>query len=241
MTENRHKRQTVSLEGVDSGDAPAIVSRDCDYGGHKQLRIRFGHVPIRDLLDIEFRPMLRQNAAIAHVLGLACMKASMSCRKLRPASTAVRCQSSRQSQASRSRRNAMGASTFDLSSVPGALPCPREAKHCGGRSGRLRPHGSRGRSAPGKTRRCQSRTPYCRIRSSRPAPRSSLRALGPARVSSDFIPPTARACWGASGWGGAPSPAMLVAVCDGGPSEGRRLQRLDARRLLVAHDEGAVA
>ncbi len=45
---------------------------------------------------------------------------------------------------------------------------------------------------------------------------------------------------GASGWG-APSPAMLVAVCDGGPSEGRRLQRLDARRLLVAHDEGAVA
>ena len=41
--------------------------------------------------------------------------------------------------------------------------------------------------------------------------------------------------------GGAPSPAMLVAVCDGGPSEGRRLQRLDARRLLVAHDEGAVA
>ncbi len=76
MTENRHKRQTVSLEGVDSGDAPAIVSRDCDYGGHKQLRIRFGHVPIRDLLDIEFRPMLRQNAAIAHVLGLACTKAS---------------------------------------------------------------------------------------------------------------------------------------------------------------------
>lgn len=145
MTENRHKRQTVSLEGVNSGDAPAIVSRDCDYGGYKQLRIRFGHVPIRDLLDIEFRPMLRQNVAIAHVLG-ACV-------------------------------------------------------HEGIRSGRLRPHGSRGRSAPGKTRRCQSRTPYCRIRSSRPAPRSSLRALGPARVSSDFIPPTARACWGASGWG----------------------------------------
>lgn len=145
MTENRHKRQTVSLEGVDSGDAPAIVSRDCDYGGYKQLRIRFGHVPIRDLLDIEFRPMLRQNVAIAHVLG-ACV-------------------------------------------------------HEGIRSRRLRPHGSRGRSAPGKTRRCQSRTPYCRIRSSRPAPRSSLRALGPAQVSSDFIPPTARACWGASGWG----------------------------------------
>ena len=120
MTENRHKRQTVSLEGVDSGDAPAIVSRDCDYGGHKQVRIRFGHVPIRDLLDIEFRPMLRQNVAIAHVLG-ACV-------------------------------------------------------HEGIRSRRLRPHGSRGRSAPGKTRRCQSRTPYCRIRSSRPAPRSSLRA-----------------------------------------------------------------
>lgn len=98
-----------------------------------------------------------------------------------------------------------------MSSVPGALPCPREAKHCGGRSGRLRPHGSRGRSAPGKTRRCQSRTPYCRIRSSRPAPRSSLRALGPARVSSDFIPPTARACWGAPGWG-APSPAMPTNV-----------------------------
>lgn len=91
MTENRHKRQTVSLEGADSGDAPAIVSRDCDYGGHKQLRIRFGHVPIRDLLDIEFRPMLRQNVAMAHVLGLACTKASMSCRKLRPSSTAVRC------------------------------------------------------------------------------------------------------------------------------------------------------
>lgn len=42
------------------------------------------------------------------------------------------------------------------------------------------------------------------------------------------------------GWG-APSPAMPVAACDGGPSEGRGLQRLDARRLLVAHDEGAVA
>ena len=72
---------------------------------------------------------------------------------------------------------------------PGALPCPREAKRCGGRSRRLRPRGSRG---------------------------------GRLRV------------------GGAPSPAMLVAVCDGGPSEGRRLQRLDARRLLVVHDEGAV-
>ena len=241
MTENRHKRQTVSLEGVDSGDAPVIVSRDCDYEGHKQLRIRFGHVPIRDLLDIEFRPMLRQNVAMAHVLGLACTKASMSCRKLRPSSTAVRCQSSRQSQAPRSRRNAVGASIFDLSSAPGALPCLRETKRCGGRSRRLRPHGSRGRSAPGKTRRYQSRTHYCRIRSSRPAPRSSLRALGPARVSSDFIPPTARACWGASRVGGAPSPAMPVAACDGGPSEGRGLQRLDARRLLVAHDEGAVA
>lgn len=128
MTENRHKRQTVSLEGVDSGDAPAIVSRDCDYGGHKQLRIRFGHVPIRDLLDIEFRPMLRQNVAMAHVLGLACAKASMSCRKLRPSSTAVRCQSSRQSRAPRSRRNAVGASTFDLSSVPPALFRVREKR-----------------------------------------------------------------------------------------------------------------
>lgn len=72
MTENRHKRQTVSLEGIDSGDAPVIVSRDCDYGGYNQLRIHFGHVPIRDLLDIEFRPILRQNVAIAHVLG-ACV------------------------------------------------------------------------------------------------------------------------------------------------------------------------
>ena len=46
---------------------------------------------------------------------------------------------------------------------------------------------------------------------------------------------------GAPPGGGAPSPAMSVAVCDGEPSEGRGLQRLDARRLLVAHDEGAVA
>lgn len=30
---------------------PAIESRDCDYGGHNQLRIRFGHVLIHDLLD----------------------------------------------------------------------------------------------------------------------------------------------------------------------------------------------
>ena len=103
-------------------------------------------------------------------------------------------------------------STFPAS--PGALPCPREAKRCGGRSRRLRPRGSRGGSASGKTRRCQSRTPYCRIRSSRPAPRSSLRALGPARVSSDFIPPTARACWGAPGWGSwrppCPSPPVMA-------------------------------
>lgn len=31
---------------------------------------------------------------------------------------------------------------------PGALPCPREAKRCGGRSRRLRPRGSRGGGAP---------------------------------------------------------------------------------------------
>lgn len=72
--------------------------------------------------------MLRQNVAMAHVLGLACAKASMSCRKLRPSSTAVRCQSSRQSRAPRSRRNAVGASTFDLSSVPPALFRVREKR-----------------------------------------------------------------------------------------------------------------
>ena len=33
---------------------------------------------------------------------------------------------------------------------PGALPCPREAKHCGGRSRRLRPRGSRGGVPLGK-------------------------------------------------------------------------------------------
>ena len=240
MTENRHKRQTVSLEGVDSGDAPVIVSRDCDYEGHKQLRIRFGHVPIRDLLDIEFRPMLRQNVAMAHVLGLACTKASMSCRKLRPSSTAVRCQSSRQSQAPRSRRNAVGASTSTCLAPPGALPCPRETKRCGGRSRRLRPHGSRGRSAPGKTRRCQSRTLIVGFAHRAPplgAPSARLALRGFRRTS--FHQRRERV--GAPlGWG-APSPAMPVAACDGGPSEGRGLQRLDARRLLVAHDEGAVA
>lgn len=217
MTENRHKRQTVSLEGVDSGDAPAIVSRDCDYGGHKQLRIRFGHVPIRDLLDIEFRPMLRQNVAIAHVLGGLRARRHL-CRAGMPW--------------------ARRPSTFPAS--PGALPCPREAKRCGGRSRRLRPHGSRGRSAPGKTRRCQSRTPYCRIRSSRPAPRSSLRVRLALRGFCRTSFHQRRERVGAPPGGGAPSPAMPVAACDGGPSEGRGLQRLDARRLLVVHDEGAV-
>ena len=88
--------------------------------------------------------MLRQNVAIAHVLGACVHEGIYVVQELRPASTAVRCQSSRQSQAPRSRRNAMGASTFDLSSVPGALLCPREAKRCGGRSRRLRPRESRG-------------------------------------------------------------------------------------------------
>lgn len=123
---------------------------------------------------------------------------------------------------------------------PGALPCPRETKRCGGRSRRLRPHGSRGRSAPGKTRRCQSRTLIVGFAHRAPplgAPSARLALRGFRRTS--FHQRRERV--GAPlGWG-APSPAMPVAACDGGPSEGRGLQRLDARRLLVAHDEGAVA
>lgn len=241
MTENRHKRQTVSLEGVDSGDAPVIVSRDCDYEGHKQLRIRFGHVPIRDLLDIEFRPMLRQNVAMAHVLGLACTKASMSCRKLRPSSTAVRCQSSRQSQAPRSRRNAVGASTFDLSSAPPVLFRVREKRSAVAVGvGVSVPTDLEGGVPLGKPADAKVEHLIVGFAHRAPplgAPSARLALRGFRRTS--FHQRRERV--GAPlGWG-APSPAMPVAACDGGPSEGRGLQRLDARRLLVAHDEGAVA
>ena len=184
--------------------------------------------------------MLRQNVAMAHVLGLACMKASMSCRKLRPASTAVRAANPLAAIVGvEVAEECHGRVDLRLFQRPPALFRVREKRSSVAVGEVASPSLHILRRGPGKTRRCQSRTPYCRIRSSRPAPRSSLCALGPARVSSDFIPPTARACWGAPGWG-APSPAMPVVVCDGGPSEGRGLQRLDARRLLVVHDEGAV-
>lgn len=87
---------------------------------------------------------------------------------------------------------------------PGALPCPREAKRCGGRSRRLRPRGSRGGERLWENPPMPK--PNTLLSDSLIAPRPSKlppRALGPARVLSDFIPPTARACWGAPGWGSA--------------------------------------
>lgn len=235
------QKQTVSLEGIDSGDAPVIVSRGCDYGGHNQLRIHFGHVPIRDLLDIEFRPIFapecrhssrtrglraRRHLCRAGSCVLLPLRSAVNPRAIAGAEVAEECH---------------GRVDLRLVQRPSALFRVREKRSAVAVGvGVSVPTDLEGGVPLGKPADAKAEHLIVGFAHRAPpleAPSARLALRGFRRTS--FHQRRERV--GAPPGGGAPSPAMSVAVCDGEPSEGRGLQRLDARRLLVAHDEGAVA
>lgn len=213
----------VSLEGIDSGDAPVIVSRGCDYGGYNQLRIHFGHVPICDLLIIESRPTLRRDVAIAHVLG-ACVHEGIyvvqevaSCFHCGPPPILAAIAGAEVAE------ECYGRVDLRLVQRPQALFRVREKRSAVAVGvGASVPADLEGGVPLGKPADAKAehlivgfayRPPPLEAPSARLALRGFRRTSFRQRREHVGAPPG----------GGAPSPAMSVAVCDGEPSEGRGL------------------